>query len=282
MRFKNVAKFFDRDSCYDGYTGTFLFKAQLASYDGSQPDGTPQRRRTVSLAPELVASVPTHRVVLVHGDRWILGNFIQDGFYDQAVRSTAYAKYATGLYAVLTPAQAANNAAAPRSIYGSADSKREAKNPDGSDYRTVSVVHVAGTETGLLTKFLRIGSTYYHVKSDTYDINGHLELVVDLVEWDYAASPTVTVAYTGAWNPVTETFAAGATFQALALPRTMLYREDVQDAAKNLPGDTTLLVDKLAYLNPAAGAKLTLAGASWAVEGYVTYGDAWALHVRRM
>ena len=282
MRFKNVAKFFDRDSCYDGYTGTFLFKAQLASYDGSQPDGTTQRRRTASLAPELVASVPSHRVVLAHGDRWILGNFIQDGFYNQAVRSTAAAKYATGLYAVLTPAQAANNAAAPRSIYGSADSKREAKNPDGSDFRTVNVVNVAGTEADLLTKFLRIDSTYYHVKSDTYDISGHLELVVDLVEWDYAASPTVTVAYTGAWNPVTETFAAGATFPALALPRTMLYREDVQDASKNLPGDTTLLVDKLAYPNPAAGVKLTISGASWTVEGYVTYGDAWALHVRRL
>lgn len=282
MRFKNVAKFFDRDSCYDGYAGTFLFKAQLASYDGSQPDGTTQRRRTVSLAPELVASVPAHKVVLVHGDRWILGNFIQDGFYDQAVRSTAAAKYATGLYAVLTPAQAANNAATPRSIYGSADSKREAKNPDGSDYRTVNVVNVAGTEADLLTKFLRIGSTYYHVKSDTYDISGHLELVVDLVEWDYAASPTVTVAYTGAWNPVTETFAAGATFPALALPRTMLYRDDVQDAPKNLPGDTTLLADKLAYPNPAAGAKLTFGGASWTVEGYVTYVDAWALHVRRL
>ena len=282
MRFKNVAKFFDRDSCYDGYTGTFLFKAQLASYDGSQPDGTTQRRRTASLAPELVASVPSHRVVLAHGDRWILGNFIQDGFYNQAVRSTAAAKYATGLYAVLTPAQAANNAVAPRSVYGSADSKREAKNPDGSDFRTVNVVNVAGTEVSLLTKFLRIDSTYYHVKSDTYDISGHLELVVDLVEWDYAASPTVTVAYTGAWNPVTETFAAGATFPALALPRTMLYREDVQDAPKNLPGDTTLLVDKLTYPNPSAGVKLTISGASWTVEGYVTYGDAWALHVRRL
>lgn len=282
MRFKNVAKFFDRDSCYDGYAGTFLFKAQLASYDGSKPDGTTQRRRTVSLAPELVASVPTHRVLLAHGDRWILGNFIQDGFYDQAVRSTAAAKYVTGLYAVLTPAQAANNAVATKSIYGSADSKRKAKNPDGSDYRTVSVVYVAGTETGLLTKFLRTGSTYYHVKSDTYDINDHLELVVDLVEWDYAASPTVTVAYTGAWNPVTETFATGGTFPALALPRTMLYREDVQDATKNLAGDTTVLVDKLAYTSPAAGAKLTFGGASWTVEGYVAYGDAWALHVRRL
>ena len=282
MRFKNVAKFFDRDSCYDGYAGTFLFKAQLASYDGSQPDGTTQRRRTVSLAPELVASVPTHKVVLVHGDRWILGNFIQDGFYNQAVRSTAAAKYVTGLYAVLTPAQAANNAAAPRSIYGSADSLREVKNPDSSDERTVSVVNVAGTETGLLTKFLRIGTTYYHIKSDTYDINGHLALVVDLVEWDYAVSPSVTVTYSGAWNPVTETFAAGAAFPALALPRTMLYRNDVQDAAENLAGDTTVLVDKLAYAAPAAGAKLTFGGASWTVEGYVTYGDAWALHVRRL
>ena len=282
MRFKNVAKFFDRDSCYDGYAGTFLFKAQLASYDGSQPDGTTQRRRTVSLAPELVASVPTHRVVLVHGDRWILGNFIQDGFYDQAVRSTAAAKYVTGLYAVLTPAQAANNALATKSIYGSADSLREVKNPDSSDERTVSVVNVAGTETGLLTKFLRIGTTYYHIKSDAYDINGHLALVVDFVEWDYAASPSVTVTYSGAWNPVTEAFAAGATFPALALPRTMLFREDVQDAPKNLAGDTTVLVDKLAYASPAAGAKLTFGGASWTVEGYVTYGDAWALHVRRL
>ena len=282
MRFKNVAKFFDRDSCYDGYTGALLCKAQLASYDGSQPDGTTQRRRTVSIAPELVASVPSHRVVLAHGDRWILGNFIQDGFYDQAVRSTAAAKYVTSLYAVLTPAQAANNAVATKSIYGSADSLREVKNPDSSDERTVSVVNVAGTETGLLTKFLRIGTTYYHIKSDAYDINGHLALVVDFVEWDYAASPSVTVTYSGAWNPVTETFAAGATFPALALPRTMLYREDVQDAAKNLPGDTTVLVDKLAYASPAAGAKLTFGGASWTVEGYMAYGDAWALHVRRL
>lgn len=45
------------------------------------------------------------------------------------------------------------------------------------------MVNVAGTDLRSVDGNLQIGSTYYHIKSDTYDINGHLELIVDLVEW---------------------------------------------------------------------------------------------------
>ena len=80
MKLAAAAVYFDRDSVYDGYTGTLLFEAQFASYDGSQPDGSFSRRRTISAGPSIAH--PARSVVTVHGEKWIVGEFITDGFFD--------------------------------------------------------------------------------------------------------------------------------------------------------------------------------------------------------
>jgi hypothetical protein len=281
MRFSQVTRYFDRDPCYDGYTGAYLFKAQFASFEDASPDGSVQKRRTISLAPELVASVPTHRVVTVHNDRWILGTFLTDGFQGTAVRTTAAAKYVTDIFYVLSPAEAAlNTATTTKTLYASTDSNKEYMTGDSSEYVSQYEINVASSESGLLGKFLRAGSRIYYVRSDTLDINGHTALLADAVEWPYAASPFLTVTAEGAWNPVTETAGTPATFAAIAMPRKMLFRDAVQDSPKALEGDTTLLVAKSAY-SPKVGTELLIGVTPWVIQQVVDYHDAHALHVRR-
>lgn len=281
MEFKNVARFFDRDSCYDGYSGALLFQAQLASYDSSQPDGTIQRRRTLSLAPDLVASVPSHRVLTIHGDKWLLGTFITDGFYDEAVRSTASAKFVTGSYQVLTPAEAANHATTGRALFASVDARREYLDSESSEYLSQYVVNVANSETALMGKFLRLGSTLYHVRSDAADINGHLELITDAVEWPYASSPLVTAVTAGTYDPILETSTGGASVAALAMPRRLLFRDYASGTPKAEDGDSTLLISKLVY-TPKVGESITISGQKWIVQQVIPYYDAWAAHIRRV
>ena len=101
MKLHKAAKFFDRDPVKDGYTGNFLFKGQFASYEGNQMDGTVQRRRILSIAPEIV--LPDRRVVEIYDEKWVVGTPLTDGWEGTPIRRTVICKLVTDEGWIMSP-----------------------------------------------------------------------------------------------------------------------------------------------------------------------------------
>ena len=107
MKLANAAKFFDRVSIQDAYTGTTLpYKVQFSTFDETDPDGSISKRRSMSLAPGL--TLPARRVIsLLGGEIWLLGEPSADAVFDKPIRQTVPMRRATNLAQALTPGQVA-------------------------------------------------------------------------------------------------------------------------------------------------------------------------------
>jgi hypothetical protein len=290
MKLSAAAKYFDRDSVYDGYTGEFLFKAQFASYDGSQPDGSFQRRRTVSVAPGIV--FPEKGVVMVHGERWLLGVPSQDGFFDRPIRQTASSKQVTELYDVLTPGQAADGIdfTMPR-IYIFADYIKDTTEKDSSLYDpqySCSASPSASLFTGL---FLRSSKLMLHLRSVQDSTLGFTDFLADEVGY-HIENPTAqaevwgrscftTVSVKGPLDPITELPGVAKTGTGIIMDREKLYARSTEASSDVKPGDMTLLLSTASFPTVEVGMLITTATSSWIVIGAVPYFDAWLTHIRR-
>ena len=280
MKLKNAARFFDRDSVYDAYTGLLLFKAQFSSYDGAKPDGTFERRRTVSTAPGIVNA--PRRVVKVDNDRWILGEFISDSFFDAPIRQTASAKLVTDTYVALTPGQAAlRNPTGSFTFYAQTSYLKDTANaPTNSDYTPFYEVHFGSTEPLKEGYFLRSGERLIHLRTSYPELEGYKTAAGDeLASPSFGGNGEVNVTLLGAINPITEQAAVGTSTTGILLEMYMLYDYRTQADPKNLSGDKTLILSNT--VSPITGSTLTINGATWRIQSITPYYDAWNLHIRR-
>lgn len=287
MKLANAAKYFDNDVVYDGYTNAQIFKAQFSSYEGAQPDGSFQRRRVISMDPSL--SAPARRVIKVYNDRWVMGIPVEDGWKGRTIRRTAACKLATDYYEVLTPGQAALRTAGTVNVYAYTEYVKDTVNtPTDSDYDPQYLV--AFGEKIADGMFLKSADHYLRVRSAYPEPSGFEHVTADEIEYSYGGDFTdgelygrnceVTAAFSGTYNPVTDTDAAGVTTTGILLDMYKLYRYATAADAKNGPGDMTLVVAKSA-ITPLPGRTVTIAGLSWKIFGVSGHMDAWNLHLRR-
>jgi len=284
MNFKNVASYFDRDKMYDGYTGSFLFNCQVASFDSSQPDGSFQRRRTVSAAPDTV--LPTKRVGLLYGKRWVLGEFVVDGFYSEAVRATASSKEVTDYFTLLTPGQAALDLTVGVSnFYGCASFTKEAANTITDSYLD-GVYEVTAGKNEDLPKgyFLRSENKLLHINGTHTPLEGFRIATTNEVSYKdstaWQPNSIVTVSIAGAYDPITDTEdVAGAPTTGVLLDLYKLFNYKTEADPTKKPGDMTLVVAKSA-ITPVAGATATVGGLKAIIVSVISHFDSWALHIR--
>lgn len=280
MKLLAAAKYFDRDSVYDAYTGLLLFKGQFASYDGSQPDGSFSRRRTVSVAPPVAQ--PPRSVVQVHGEKWILGEFITDGFFDAPIRKTASAKQVTDLFTFVSPGQAALGASGSVSAYGQARYLKDTVNtPTTSDYSPQYEITFGLNETVPDEYFLRSSTDLYHIRTTYTALEGFTVATVDLIGvTDYGENKFVTVVFSGGIDPITELPAAGVTTTGILLYAYKLYYHATEADPRNAQGDKTLIVAKSA-VTPVNGGPVSIDSEPYRIFGITSYHDSWNLRVRR-
>lgn len=281
MKLRNAAKYFDRDFVYDGYTGIFLFKGQFSSFEGSNPDGSFNRRRTVSVAPAVDAA--PRRVVSVLGNLWIMGEFVTDGFNGRAIRKNASAKEATDLFTILTPGQAAlRDQVGNAHAYGHRDYLKVTVNTGTeSAYTPQYEVYFSITETIPEGTFLRSDKSYLHVRSVQFANEGYWVGIADqIANTAQPGSVEVTVTTTGQFDPRTETYAPGIQTTGLMIDMYQLYDYQTEADPRNEPGDMTLVVAKSA-VDASAGQELQIDGVVWRNVGYTENQDAWNIHVRR-
>lgn len=290
MKLASAAKYFDRDSVYDGYTGSFLFKAQLASYDGSQPDGSFQRRRTVSTAPGI--TFPIRGVVQIHGERWLFGSPTQDGFYDKPIRQTASAKQVTELYDVLTPGQAADNIpVSSQRIYIFADYIKDITEQDTAQYDPQYSCSASPYEQLYTGLFLRTNKLVLHIRSVQDSTLGFTDMLADEVgyaipdatEWAevWGRMCFVNVQVRGPLNPVTELPTASQNGSGLIMDREKLFARGTESSTETKPGDMSLILSQTTFATVPMGGEITIDNVKWRVIGTVPYFDAWLNHIRR-
>lgn len=272
MKLSKAAVFFDNDSVYDGYTGDYLFKAQFSSFEGADPDGNFQRRRTVSVGPSIL--FPTRRVVKVENDRWILGDLMTDTFFDKTIRRNASAKYVTDSFELCSPRQAAL-AQAGMQLYGFTKYLKDTVNltTDG-DYDPFYNVTVARSEPIVDGYFFRNSDRLLRIRTYLRDVDGFYTCGCDEV-----TNATVAVSYDGAYDPISDTFAVGSSTTGLLIDYYKVYQYQTQSDPKNVAGDMALVLSDTINIRP--GSDLSIAGNPWRVFSIVNQHDAQILHVRR-
>ena len=299
MKLANAAKYFDRVSMADAYTGTAMpYKVQFSTFEETDPDGSVARRRTMSMAPGL--TLPTRRVVSLLGEIWLLGEPSSDAVFDRAIRQTVPMRRVTNLAQALTPGQVVA-ASTGLAIYGRLEQmKNTVDTATSSDYLPFFTLALAGADFKNLNSdwaqvpgFFRIeDGTLFRCRTSYPAEDGMTVVEADLIDRYGLTQAQVT---TGAYDPVTDTFAGTAsTFQTLVMPTHQLYRRKAE-AERFKPEDLTVLVRFADYPAPKVGTPLQIripefnsaAPAPNApfspvqIVGITLEADCWNLHVRR-
>lgn len=278
MKLKNAARYFDNDSVTDGYSGAFLFKAQFSSYDGASPDGSFNRRRTVSVAPG-IAPAP-RRVVEVQGAKWVMGELVTDTFKDKAIRQTAAAKEVTDLFQLRTPGQAALRQPGTPIYAHRVHLKDTVNSTTDSAYDPQYEVFFAIVETIKQGQFLSSSNITLHVRSVQLANEGYWVATSDELSREPSTSLEVYVTLGGTFDPLTETYTTSITTTGLLLDMYKLYEYNTQADPRAQAGDKTLILAKSA-MTPTPDQTLTIAGVKWRNIKFTEYHDAWNLQIRR-
>ena len=299
MKLANAAKYFDRVSMADAYTGTAMpYKVQFSTFEETDPDGSVARRRTLSMAPGL--TLPARRVASLLGEIWLLGEPSADAVFDKVIRQTVPMRRVTNLAQALTPGQMVA-ASTGLAIYGRLEQvKNTVDMATSSDYFPFFTLTLAGTDFKNLNSdwaqvpgFFRIeDGTLFRCRTSYPAEDGMTVVEADLIDRYGLTQAQVT---TGAYDPVTDTFAGTtSTFQTLVMPTHQLYRRKAE-AEKFKPEDLTVLVRFADYPAPKVGTPLQIripefnsaAPAPNApfspvqIVGITLEADCWNLHVRR-
>lgn len=273
-----ASSFFDNDPLYDGYTGTYLYDGQFATYDGSQLDGSFIRRRTVSLSPELV--LPARRVVSLFGEKWVLSDPIVDGFQGTPVRQTMSARKCHDLYTVATATELLKGTSA-RQVYGFSRWTKGTADFATSDLQPYFEFSFSTSEAGMFGKFIVGTRGIWHARMATESSEGFLIIEADQI-FDAAegADPSVTVTIPGELDPIELTELAGVDCPGLLVERYSFFRKLDEAQPNNQAGDKTLVISKADMPEPPLN--VTIASGVWSVIGKQELEDAWALHVRKV
>ncbi len=299
MKLANAAKYFDRVSMADAYTGTAMpYKVQFSTFEETDPDGSVSRRRSMSLAPGL--TLPARRVASLLGEIWLLGEPSADAVFDKVIRQTVPMRRVTNLAQALTPGQVVA-ASTGLAIYGRLEQvKNTVDTATSSDYFPFFTLALAGADFKNLNSgwaqvpgFFRIeDGTLFRCRTSYPAEDGMTVVEADLIDRYGLTQAQVT---TGAYDPVTDTFAGTtSTFQTLVMPTHQLYRRKAE-AEKFKPEDLTVLVRFADYPAPKVGTPLQIripefnsaAPAPNApfspvqIVGITLEADCWNLHVRR-
>lgn len=277
MRLKDVARHFDREPAYDGYSGALVFKCQYSSFDDSAGDGSTNRRRGMSTAPAVV--IPARGCIRLGDQRWLVGSPTGDSFQGEAMRNNYNLKRVTDSLRILTAAEACADAAGTSAYAQKYYFKDTVNNLTDAEYDPFWNVFFAPTEAVAQGAFLKdASSTFYRVRQTYQVAEGFLVAQTDQLDSD--ARQTGVVFNTGAYNPLTDAFATGTvSTSVLQFEMTKFYRFRQQAEAVVKPGDKMVFVTTSA-VTVVPGMQFTMLGLVWQVVTKQAEGAVTAIHAR--
>lgn len=275
MRLKAAARFFDDTPVYDGYTGEYLWPCQFSSFNDANAVGSTSTRRILSIAPGL--QLPARRVIKIFDDVWLVGDGNPDSWKGEPIRQSFNMKKSNVSVEICTPAQACLGTAGTQAYAQKIYFKDTINSLNNADYDPFWNFFLAPTEPVAKGAFLRAGSQLYRVRSDYVPLEDLRIAQSDSVD----AGPVSAVFTTGAYNPVTDSFAATTvTAPVILLDFTKLYAYQSKASERVASGDMNALVAK-ASLTPVVGKSLSLSSVDWKILSVESEQDAWLLHLRK-
>lgn len=275
MRLVDASRYFDSTVVRDAYTNVALFNAQTSSFIESQVDGTISRRRIISVSNEV--TMPARRVVKYANEIWITGDGIKDTFQNVVVRVSYTSMRATELYSLLTPAEMALGSTGTTAWAQTEYLKSTVNGPVESEYDAQYDITFSSYETVTKGNFLKYDTRIFHIRGTHTVLEGFEVAESDEID---ASTVSVTFTETGAYNPVTDSYAGNSVVTTgLIVDRYKLFELYTAADTLNHAGDVSLVVAKSA-VTPTVGMSVSASG-SWRVEGLVSYSDAWLCHLRR-
>jgi hypothetical protein len=273
----DVANHFDDISITDGYTGAYLFKAQLSTFLDASPDGSVAQRRVMSTAPGIV--IPARRAISAFGEDWLVGAANVDGIYGQVIRQSFWTKKVSDTFSKLTPGEAALGAAGT-TLFGHRSYLKDTVNGvSDAEYDPFWEIYFSPTESVDKGHFLRAGGKHFRVRSSHLEIDGLTSAACD--ELDAGEYLALTFTAPGAYDPVADTY-TGSTVSTTGLlfDRYKWYDQQTEADLKSMSGDMNIVVAKSA-ITPAVGHQVTIAGRDWQLLAVTSDLDSWACHIRR-
>lgn len=270
----DIAAHFDDIDIVDGYTGVKVFKAQISSFNETSPDGSTNKKRTMSVVPGTI--MPARRVISYFGEKWIVGDGNTDGLQNRRIRTAYWTRKVIDMAVRLTPAQVCNDIPG----YELATSKEYLKDTvnyvTDSEYDPQWDFTMSITENVFKGQFISTGSKLFRVRSAHTTAGGFLLANCD--ELDGSPRVPVTLTSMGEYDPITDVRAGTVTntFGILFDP-SKLFRFASQADARYLAGDMTLILS----VPVPVGSLVGLAGVSWKVMTSTPELDGWNLHIRR-
>lgn len=272
---RDVARHFDTTPIYDAYDASYLFMGQFSTFNESGPDGSTSKRRILSLDP--ILQKPARSVVSVLGETWLIADGLQDMFGNYAIRKTYWTKQATDYASLYTPANLLLGNP-PVLSYVHRVNQKYTVTASSSNYDPFWMVYAATTEPLVKGTILTIGSVYLRTRTCVPSPEGLLLGSCD----ELSMGPPVSgVFQTGAYDPVTDSYAAGSvTTPVLFVDPAQFFNYATEADPKYVPGDRVILVAKTALATPTAGLRVSADDRTWTVFSVQSELDAWALHVK--
>lgn len=276
MKFKDVSRVFDSIGMHDGYSGRLLFYGQPASFETSNPEGSVSKRRVLSLAPECV--IPARRCLRFLSERWIVGDGSADGLFgDEILRKSYWVKKATDEFTYRTPGEAALGAGG-RTAWAQREYLKDTVNSvSDAEYDPQYEVFFGTGETPVKGGYLTSAGVLLRIRAVRPALSGFIMVSADEIGAGAAMGASF---FTGAYDPITDTTAAGtSTVPTLLYERAKEYTLRTEADPKNLSGDRTMVVAK-SSITPVVGQAVAADGISWRVIAMTSHLDAWSLHLR--
>lgn len=276
MKLKSASRKFDTCPVYDAYSSALLFKAQVSTFLEAAPDGSTAKRRVLSLDPSIAP--PTHSAINVLNETWVVGDGILDEWRGSSIRASYWMKFSSGLFSVLTPAQACLGTAVATQHAQRDYLKDTVNNLTNAQYDPFWVFHLSKNAVVAKGTFLKQGSVLYRVRTQHLSLEGFKQAQCDEIDYGVITS---TFSSTGVYDPVSDTYSSAS----LAVPSLLMdyykvYDYKTQSDPSNLAGDMALVVAK-SSVSPVVGQNVVVNSESWRIVAIVPDQDAWSLHIRR-
>lgn len=279
MRLANAAKYFDRLTVYDGYSGMSSFKAQFDLFDDARRDAVGILRRVLSVANTV--TVPARLVVECPiGKRWVVGAEQHlDTFGDAVIRKKYVVQSADNLIYLRTPGQVISGVGGT-AVYGGFAWMKDWKEAEfGSKTHPYYEIFVSIAETVLPGTYLvNDDGRVFRARSTYTSEAGFLVVESDELE---GAVKALTVTGPGTFNPTLDTVTGSPIAGYGLVMRFSANFEYLQESAiKRQEGDVIALVPKSSFATVKTNDKVLIGAESYVVLAVVSDQDCWRLHLR--
>lgn len=270
----DVSCHFDDIDILDGYTGAWLFLAQLSSFNEAAKDGSTNKKRTMSVKPGI--AIPTRRLISYFGEQWIVGDGNTDGLQNVRLRQTYWITKVIDFVERLSPSQVVSATGGEILASSKAYLKDTINFVTDSEYDPQWDFTLSIYETVLKGEYLSAGSKLYRVRSVHTTEGGFL--VANCDELDGQARVPVQLMIAGDFDPVTEvrTNTIMHTHGVLFDP-SKLFRFVSEADPRNHAGDMTLIL----AMSAPVGSQVTVGGFVWKVLTSTPELDGFNHHIRR-